>query len=193
MTEHDRTELILNAVMSANQGAVSDDALKEYNRPAAARLYLQPNAGVAAAAGAPPNPPAGARSQQQVVSALSKLWDSQVRAGMIHTRPKGPKRLLTSISLTRSWQRTPMDEKPLPIACCACCYSCDCNRPALEPTHKEYHRRQTDRTKIAAQNRANEAKRYSITMAEWTTIFTMLKASTEETAPVLSRQLKDGR
>ena len=20
-----------------------------------------------------------------------------------------------------------MDEKPLPIACCACCYSCDCN------------------------------------------------------------------
>ena len=83
MTEHDRTELILNAVMSANQGAVSDDALKEYNRPAAARLYLQPNAGVAAAAGAPPNPPAGARSQQQVVSALSKLWDSQVRAGMM--------------------------------------------------------------------------------------------------------------
>ena len=38
--------------------------------------------------------------------------------------------------------------------------------PALDPTHKEYHRRQTDRTKIAAQNRANESKRYSITMAE---------------------------
>ena len=30
--------------------------------------------------------------------------------------------------------------------------------PALEPTHKEYHRRQTDRTKIAAQNRANEPR-----------------------------------
>ena len=38
--------------------------------------------------------------------------------------------------------------------------------PALDPSHKEYHRRQTDRTKIAAQNRANESKRFSITMAE---------------------------
>ena len=63
--------------------------------------------------------------------------------------------------------------------------------PALEPSHREYHRRHTDRTKIAAQNKANESKRFSITMAEWTTIFSLLKASTEETAPVLSRQLKD--
>ena len=62
---------------------------------------------------------------------------------------------------------------------------------ALDPSHKEYHRRQTDRTKIAAQNRANESKRFSITMAEWTTIYSLLKASTEDTAPVLSRQLKD--
>ena len=43
--------------------------------------------------------------------------------------------------------------------------------PALDPSHKEYHRRQTDRTKIAAQNRANESKRFAITMAEWTTIY----------------------
>ena len=33
MTEHDRTELILNAVMSANQGAVSDDALTQGIQP----------------------------------------------------------------------------------------------------------------------------------------------------------------
>ena len=56
----------------------------------------------------------------------------------------------------------------------------NCRRLTHRPSHKEYHRRQTDRTKVAAQNRANESKRFSITMAEWTTIYSLLKASTKE-------------
>ena len=42
-----------------------------------------------------------------------------------------------------------------------------------------------------AENDAKNAKRFLLTMQDWTTVYTLLKKSTETTAPVLSRELKD--
>ena len=42
-----------------------------------------------------------------------------------------------------------------------------------------------------AQNAANEEKRYTLRLQAWTEVYTALKISTETTAPVLSRVLRD--
>ena len=63
--------------------------------------------------------------------------------------------------------------------------------PALPASHRDHERRNEARIKYAAQNKANARKRFTITMQEWTSVYTALKESTEHTAPVLSRELKD--
>ena len=40
-------------------------------------------------------------------------------------------------------------------------------------------------------NRANEERRFTLTMEAWTEVYTFLKSCTESSAPVLSRQLRD--
>ena len=63
--------------------------------------------------------------------------------------------------------------------------------PELPLGHRDYHRRMESRIKIQAQNRANAERRYTLTMEAWTKIYTLLKKSTETTAPVLSRELRE--
>ena len=59
--------------------------------------------------------------------------------------------------------------------------------PALPTTHRDHHRREEARTKIEAQNKANDEKRFTLTMQAWTEVYALYKASTEKTAPLLSR------
>ena len=61
--------------------------------------------------------------------------------------------------------------------------------PALPPGDRDHHRREEARIKIQAQNKANDQKRHTLRMEAWTELYTLLKASTELTAPVLSRDL----
>ena len=63
--------------------------------------------------------------------------------------------------------------------------------PALPVTHRDHSRRQEARIKAQVQNAANAQKRLQITLESWTKVFTLLKISTESTAPVLSRELKE--
>ena len=63
--------------------------------------------------------------------------------------------------------------------------------PALDAAHRDHNRREEYRIKVEAQNRANAEKRYSLTLKYWTEVYTLLKRSTETTAPVLSKELKD--
>ena len=62
--------------------------------------------------------------------------------------------------------------------------------PELPVGHRDYTRRQETRIKIQTQNAANAEKRYDLLMTAWTEVYTLLKESTETTAPVLSRQLR---
>ena len=62
--------------------------------------------------------------------------------------------------------------------------------PELPVDHRDYTRRQETRIKIQTQNAANAEKRYDLLMTAWTEVYTLLKESTETTAPVLSRQLR---
>jgi hypothetical protein len=61
--------------------------------------------------------------------------------------------------------------------------------PALPVGHRDYERRMETRTKIKAQNQANEERRFTIQMDAWTKVYAYLKQSTERHAPVLSRQI----
>ena len=63
--------------------------------------------------------------------------------------------------------------------------------PLLPEGHRDYERRMESRTKIKAQNQANAEKRLTIQLEAWTTIYALLKKSTERHAPVLSQQLKE--
>ena len=45
--------------------------------------------------------------------------------------------------------------------------------------------------KVENQNAVNEQKRFGIRMADWTSIYSWLKLSTEKTAPILSRDLME--
>ena len=62
--------------------------------------------------------------------------------------------------------------------------------PELPVSNKDYSRRLETRIKIKAANAANAQKRLQITLEAWTEIYTLLKTSTEVTAPMLSRDLK---
>ena len=62
--------------------------------------------------------------------------------------------------------------------------------PELPVDNRDYSRRLETRIKIKATNAANAQKRLQITLEAWTEIYTLLKVSTEATAPVLSRDLK---
>ena len=44
--------------------------------------------------------------------------------------------------------------------------------PELPPEHRDYHRRMDTRSKIKAQNRANDQKRFQLTMEAWTELYT---------------------
>jgi hypothetical protein len=61
--------------------------------------------------------------------------------------------------------------------------------PALPVGHRDDERRMETRTKIKAQNQANEERRFTIQMDAWTKVYAYLKQSTERHAPVLSRQI----
>ena len=63
--------------------------------------------------------------------------------------------------------------------------------PSLPAAHRDHHRREEARLKAHTQNTANAEKRWQITMETWTEIYTALKESTEITAPVLSKKMKD--
>ena len=63
--------------------------------------------------------------------------------------------------------------------------------PLLPPGHRDYERRLEARTKVVAQNRANDQKRFMNTMDAWTELYAMIKACTEKNAPVLSRNLME--
>ena len=63
--------------------------------------------------------------------------------------------------------------------------------PELPVSNKDYSRTGLEtRIKIKAANAANAQKRLQITLEAWTEIYTLLKTSTEITAPMLSRDLK---
>ena len=61
--------------------------------------------------------------------------------------------------------------------------------PAPDPTHRDYLRIMERRIVVDTQNRANAQKRFTLKMEAWTKVYTLLKISTEKTAPVLSREL----
>ena len=61
--------------------------------------------------------------------------------------------------------------------------------PALEPSHRDFHRREEARSRVKTANAANAARRTQLTLEAWTDVYTLLKISTEETAPTLSREL----
>ena len=63
--------------------------------------------------------------------------------------------------------------------------------PLLPEGHRDAERRKESRIKVIAQNAANEEKRYTLRLQAWTEVYTALKISTETTAPVLSRVLRD--
>ena len=61
--------------------------------------------------------------------------------------------------------------------------------PELPPGDPGYERRVELRIRYITQNKANAEKRLEITMKAWTKAYTLFKACTEKTAPVLSREL----
>ena len=61
--------------------------------------------------------------------------------------------------------------------------------PLPDPTHRDYLRIMERRIVVDTQNRANAQKRFTLKMEAWTKVYTLLKISTEKTAPVLSREL----
>ena len=63
--------------------------------------------------------------------------------------------------------------------------------PMLPVGNPGYDRRLEIRTRYLAQNEANVRTRFDMTMADWTTIYSALKVSTETTAPMLSREMKE--
>ena len=63
--------------------------------------------------------------------------------------------------------------------------------PELPQDHRDYQRRLETRIKVQAQNDANASKRWAIVMDAWTDLYIAIKACTETTAPVFSRQLRD--
>ena len=63
--------------------------------------------------------------------------------------------------------------------------------PPLPAAHPQHERRLEYRKKVEAQNRANALKRYQLIMDARTTVYRMLKACTEDSAPVLSKMLKE--
>ena len=63
--------------------------------------------------------------------------------------------------------------------------------PALAPTDRDYNRREETRIKILTQNEANAEKRIALQLKYWTEVYAWFKQSTELSAPVLSRELKD--
>ena len=63
--------------------------------------------------------------------------------------------------------------------------------PELPPDDRNYHRRVELRIKIHTQNRSNAELRFVLTMKAWTKAYTLFKKSTEITAPVLSRELRE--
>ena len=63
--------------------------------------------------------------------------------------------------------------------------------PELPQSHRDYHRRMELRIKVRRDNEQNAAKRYGLIMDAWTEVYTILKTSTEVSAPVLSRELKE--
>ena len=62
--------------------------------------------------------------------------------------------------------------------------------PSLPLTHRDHYRREETRSKVMMQNEVNTRKRFQIEMEAWTDIYTLVKAATEKTAPVFSRELK---
>ena len=50
--------------------------------------------------------------------------------------------------------------------------------PELPVTHRDHERRKESRIRVAAQNQANAAKRYTLMMTAWTEIYALLKEST---------------
>ena len=61
--------------------------------------------------------------------------------------------------------------------------------PSLPADHPHHFRREDERNKALTQIKSNKFKRFTIVMRAWTAIFTALKACTEDSAPVLSREL----
>ena len=61
--------------------------------------------------------------------------------------------------------------------------------PELPEDDRDHNRRHEARIKHQTQNAQNAEKRLLLELQAWTKIYTMLKISTETTAPVLSRQL----
>jgi hypothetical protein len=64
--------------------------------------------------------------------------------------------------------------------------------PELPVDHRDYERRHQHRIKVLAENRANAIRRQQLTLEAWTDLYTLYAASTEVTAPVLHRELKQG-
>ena len=62
--------------------------------------------------------------------------------------------------------------------------------PSLPHTHKDHTRREETRIKYHSQNEANNEKRNLITYEYWTDLYAVVKASTENTAPVLSQEIE---
>ena len=63
--------------------------------------------------------------------------------------------------------------------------------PALAPTHRDYYRNMETRMKWTQVNASNEEKRKTLRLEAWTKVYTLLKVSTETSAPVLSRLMLD--
>ena len=61
--------------------------------------------------------------------------------------------------------------------------------PVLPTTHRDYYRNLETRMKWQQINATNEQKRQTLRFEAWTKIYTLLKISSERTAPVLSRKL----
>ena len=61
--------------------------------------------------------------------------------------------------------------------------------PALDPTHRDFNRREEARSKAKVANAANAARRTQLTLEAWTEVYTLLKISTESTAPAWPRHL----
>ena len=61
--------------------------------------------------------------------------------------------------------------------------------PAVPDTHRDFYRIKEKRMEAQRLNRVNDEKRYNILMRTWTEIYTCLRACTEKTAPIISREL----
>ena len=63
--------------------------------------------------------------------------------------------------------------------------------PELPTGHRDYERRLDSRSKAKAINQANAEKRSDLVLSAWTSVYTLLKESTEVSDPCFSRELKD--